>query len=160
MSANHQEDEDYYKKEQETMLDQMIEQATEAVAMGENVDQILEIMLSSATGKQKEAIKQKFTALLKKRGLAMPKGESDIPSHNVLDRIRNALAMTAKQAFDRVMALMQSRPDVASQVAEAGRMLAKNGVMIERIQMSESELGTIAPTAIGKSQGRNNEVGR
>ena len=160
MQNNQGDSEDYQKKEQEAMLEQMVEQAAAAAAKGENIDQLLDVMLSLVTGKQKEVLKVKFAAALKKRGLKQAIGDADIPSHNVLDRIRNALAISAKQAFDRVLALVRAKPDIADRIHQAGEILARNGVMIERIQVSEAELGNIVPTAISKTQNQTSEIGR
>lgn len=152
---------EYYSHEQDAMLDQVVEQAVDAAARGENIEQMLEIMLSMVQGKQKDTIKRKFSAALKKRGLRQPTGDSVyVPSQNALTRIRNALAISARQAFDRVLALVKARPDIADRIHKAGEILARNGVVIEKIQMSEAELGGISPTPIGKAQTQTTEVGR
>lgn len=153
------EDEAYFQKEQEAQLDQVIEQAVQAAAKGENVEQLLEVMLSSVSGKLRDVLKQKFSAALKKRGLRQPSGEADIPSKSTLTRIRLALAISVKQAFERVLLLVRARPDVANAIKQAGQTLARNGVTVERIQISEAELGNLSAVTTAKSQQRN-DTGR
>lgn len=160
--ANYDESEDeaYFNKEEEAQLDQVIAQAVEAAAKGENVDQLLELLLSSATGSKKEKIKKKFAALLKKRGLKQPSGQvADIPARSALDRLRNALTMTAQQAMERVRLLVRSRPDVAARINEAGQMLARNGVSVDRVQIRAADLGNLSPTITAKAQTRG-DTGR
>lgn len=157
--ANTSQDEAYYNKHQDEDLDIAVAQAVEAAAKGESIEQLLELMMSAVTGPRKDLLRKKFAAALKKRGLKEPRGDADVPSRNVLARLRDALAISAKQAFDRVAALMRSRPDLAARVQEAGRVLAQNGVTVDKIQISEAELGTIIPNSMGKSQARG-DTGR
>ncbi len=155
------EDAEYFNKEQESQQDQVVAQAVEAAAKGENIEQLLELMMASASGEQKEKIKKKFAAALKKRGLRAPKGDgADVPSRSTLARLRNALAISAQQAFERVVKLARARPDIATLVKQEGQVLASNGVMVEKIKIvSEADLGALAPTAVGKSQARG-DAGR
>ncbi len=146
-------DEAYFDKEQQAHDDLVIDHAVEAAAKGENVEQLLEIMLVSIPANRRNAVKAKFIAALKKRGLRAPSKDADIPSRKTLDRLRNALTITAKEAYNRVLALVAARPDVAARIKQAGEILAKNGVTAEKIQMiRESELGTISHNAPGVSQ--------
>lgn len=149
------EDEEYYNKHQEEDLDYMVEQAVEAAAKGENIEQLLDVMLASVTGARKDKLRKKFSAALKQRNMRTPSGDGDVPSRKTLARLRDVLAVTARQAYERVAALMRARPDLAERIQEAGNALAANGVTVERIQIiNEADLGTIAPTAVGKSQTR------
>ena len=159
-SNNNSEDAAYFNKEEEAQLDQVIVQAVEAAAKGENVDQILELLLSTAQGSQKDKIKKKFAAALKKRGLKQPSGQApDVPSRSALDRLRAALTITAAQALERVVMLVRARPDIAARIKEAGSALARNGVTVDRIQIREADLGSLSPTVTAKSQTRG-DTGR
>lgn len=162
MANNYQsEDEAYFDKEEESKIDQMIAQAVEAAAKGENIDQLLELLQSSAPASKKDAIKKKFAAALKKRGLRTPSGQvADTPPRSALDRLRNALAITAQQALERVVMLVRSRPDVAARVQEAGQMLARNGVTVDRIQIREAELGNLAPGVTAAKSQQRGDTGR
>src|SRR5581483_440898 len=100
------EDEAYFDKEQEAQQDMLVEHAVEAAARGENVEQLLDVMLASVSGAQKDKVKGKFIAALKKRGLRVPGKDADVPSRNALDRLRNALTITAREAYERVMRLV------------------------------------------------------
>ncbi len=155
--ANNYADEE--QKQEEQQIDQMIAQAVEAVAKGENPDHLLEFMLLSVSGPAKDRLRKKFAAALKKRHLHEPKGEADIPSRGALARISNLLAVTAKQAFDRVVALVKSRPDIAAAVKEAGKVLAMNGVSVDKIKIAEAELGSIAPSSGKAQQGQAQQGG-
>jgi hypothetical protein len=155
------EDEAYSDKEQQAQEDMVVEHAVEAAARGENVEQLLELMLVSVSANQRNTVKSKFIAALKKRGLKVPSQDADVPSRKTLDRLRNALAITAQEAYNRVVALMAARPDVAARIKEAGAALARNGVTGEKIQIRESELGSISHNAPGVSQTfRDKEQGR
>lgn len=161
MSGNYNsEDEAYYQKEQEAQLDQVIAQAVQAASKGENVEQLLEVMLSTVSGKLKDQVKKKFSAALKSKGLRQPTGEADVPSKSTLTRIRLTLALSAKQALDRVLLLVRARPDVANAVKQAGQILAENGVTVDKIQISEAELGNLTSVAVARSQTRGGDTGR
>lgn len=153
------EDEAYFRQEQEAQIDQMVAQAVEAAAKGENIEQLQEVMFSSLPSGQKDKIKKKFAEALKKRGLRQPTGDADLPSKSALIRMKLALAVTAQQAMDRVALLIRSRPDVAKAVKMAGQVLMRNGVKVDRIGMSETELGQISPVAVGQAQTRG-DTGR
>ncbi|HEU5047943.1 MAG TPA: hypothetical protein VFT64_08895 [Rickettsiales bacterium] len=160
MAGNYNpEDEAYFRQEQEAQIDQMIAQAVEAAAKGENVEQLQEVMFSNLPAGQKDKIKKKFAEALKKRGLRQPSGEADVPSKSTLIRMKLALAVTARQAMERVMLLVRARPDVANAIKQAGQTLARNGVTVDRIGMSETELGQISPVSVGQAQTRG-DTGR
>ena len=147
-------------KQEEQRIEQMINQAVQAVARGENPEQLLEVMLLSVTGAEKEKLKKRFAAALASRKLRQPSNDAaDIPSRGMLAKLQAILAVPAKQAFDKVMSLIRSRPDIAAIVAEAGQVLAANGVKVEKITITEADLGTIPPVSVGKSQikGQNTE---
>lgn len=127
-------------------LEQLIAKAVDAAAKGENVDQILEVMLTSLPVAFKEKARKQFAAALAKRGLKQPTGEADIPSRATLSRIREALSVSARQMMDKIAQLMRSRPDLAATIAQAGKVLAQNGVMSDKVTISEGDLGTIAPS--------------
>ena len=138
---------------EEQQLDQMIAQAVEVAAKGENVEQLLEVILESFPAYAKEKLRKKFAAALAKRGLKAPAADADIPSRGTFARIRNMLALSAKQALDRIAGLVRSRPDVAATITQAGRILMKNGVVVDKVQVSEADLGAMAPMAgVGKAQ--------
>jgi hypothetical protein len=136
-------------------LEQLIEKAVNAVAKGENVDQVLEVMLASLPAAFKEKARKSFIAALGKRGLKAPTGEADIPSRATLNRIREMLAITTRQMLDRIMQLMRSRPDIAAAIQQAGRALTQSGVKDDKVTVPEGDLGTIAPgTTVSKPQDR------
>lgn len=142
--------------EEEQTLDQLIAQACDAAAKGDSVEQIQEIMLVQFSSKEKEKVRKAFAAALARRGLKQPKGDPDIAPRNTLSRIRNALAVSARQMIERIMLLVKIKPDVAARIQAAGRILVKNGVAVDRA-VGEAELGTIAPTvtrAVGRGQDR------
>jgi len=134
-------------------VEELIAKAVEAVAKGENVEQVLEVMLASLPANAKEKIRKQFAAALAKRGLRQPSGEGDIPSRATLSRIRAALSVSTRQMMERIMQLVRSRPDIAAQLQQAGKALVQNGVMADRVaSVSEADLGTIAPSTAGKAQ--------
>ena len=138
---------------EEQQLDDLISRAVQAAAKGENVEQLLEVMLASLPVSDKEKTRKKFSAALAKRGLRQPSGEPDVPSRQTLSRIRAALTTSTKQMIERIMQLVRARPDIAAQLKQAGTVLLRNGVMADKVvSMSEADLGTIAPTAVGRAQ--------
>jgi hypothetical protein len=143
---------------EEQSFDQLMSQAVEAAAKGENIEQILEVMLVQFSSKEKERVRKAFAAALAKRGLRQPSGDPDIAPRNTLSRIRNALAVSTKQMIDRIMLLVRLKPDVAARIQQAGRMLAKNGVAVDKTPLSEAELGTLSPTA-ARATGRGQDRG-
>ncbi len=150
-------DEDYRKFDAENdgqSLDDLIARAVEAAAKGENVDQLLEVMLAELPNKAKDKTRKKFAAALAKRGLKPLSNEvADIPSRATLARMRNALALSTKQMVDRIMQLVRARPDIAAELKQAGTALTQNGVMADKVaQVSETELGAISPSATGRAQ--------
>jgi hypothetical protein len=132
---------------QEQSLDQLIDKAVEAAAKGENAAQILEIMLLELPANERDKAKKRFAAALAKRGLRAPGGEADIPSRTVLARIRRALALSTRQMMERILMLVRLRPDLAARIQQAGRVLAKHGVQADKVTVTESDLGTIVPSA-------------
>jgi hypothetical protein len=137
---------------EEQQLDQMVAQAVEIAAKGENVEQLLEVILESFPTQAKEKLRKKFAAALAKRGLRQPAADADIPSRGAFARIRDMLALSARQALDRIIGLTRSRPDVAATIAQAGKILMKNGVVVDKVQVSEADLGTMAPaTGVGQA---------
>jgi hypothetical protein len=145
----------YLSQEQETQTDQLVVNAVEAAAKGENADQLLEVMLNNVAPEQREDLRRKFAAALKKRNLKQPQGNSDVPSHSALERLREALTVTAKQAFERVLMLIKSRPEIAVQVERAGKILTQSGVTVERIQIREADIANVTPGTAGLTQIRN-----
>jgi hypothetical protein len=143
-SANSSSGSDNAKEDQQ--LDQMIATAVAAAAQGESVASLLEVLLASFPPSAKDKIRQRFVAALKKRGLKEPL-EGEVPSRGAIARIRDMFAQSARQAIDRIVALVRSRPDVAASIAQAGKMLIKNGVIAERVDISEADLGSISPLA-------------
>jgi large subunit ribosomal protein L13 len=103
--------------------------------------------------KEKDKIRKRFAAALVKNKIREPKETSDIPPRNVLSRLQALLAIPAKMAYDKVVNLMRSRPDLEQAVKQAGDILAKNGVLVEKIRIAEAELGTIQPSS-GISSGQ------
>ena len=142
---NQSDDEQSHDQQEEQEMNRLVAQAVEAAAKGEDVGQLLEFMLVQFTGPAKDRLRMKFSAALKKRGLRQPSSDADIPSRNTLARISNIFAVSAKQAFDRIVALVRSRPDIAATIDQAGKMLMKNGVILDTVQVSEADLGTMAP---------------
>jgi hypothetical protein len=136
----------------EQPLDDLIAKAVEAAAKGENVEQLLDVMLAALPAKIKEKARKAFAAGLAKRGLRQPSGEADIPSRATLSRIRAALSVTTRQMIDRISRLLRSRPDIASSIQQAGQVLAKNGVRDDKVTVSEAELGTMAAPAVAAAK--------
>ncbi len=133
---------------QDQKLDQMIAKAVEAVAKGENPEQVLEVMLETLPANIRDNMRKKFSAALAKRKLRQPGREvADIPSHGTLARLRDMFAQSARQTLDRIKNLVRARPDIATAVSQAGKILVKNGVVVDRVQVSEADLGTFAPSA-------------
>ncbi len=142
-------------------LDELVAKGVEAAAKGENVEQILEVMLAGLPNKAKEKARKAFSSALAKKGLRQPSGEADIPSRTTLSRIRSALAMTTQQMVDRITKLLKSRPDLVSNIQQAGQMLVRNGVRNDQVSMTDADLGTMAPTVtVAKSQQRDQGAGR
>jgi hypothetical protein len=142
--------------EEEQELDGLIARAVQAAAKGENVEQVLEVMLSSLPASLKEKTRKKFAAALAKRGLRQPSGDPDIVPRATLSRIRIALQVTTRQMIERIMQLLRARPEIAEHVRQAGQALVRHGVAADRVvPMSEAELGAIAPSAVsaGRAQG-------
>ncbi len=136
--------------QEEQDVNQMVETAVNAAAKGASVEQLMEVMLASVSTEMRDKVRKRFTAALAKRGLRAPKKDADLASRNALSRVRQLLAVTAKQAMERVRNLMRARPDIAASVQQAGQVLMKNGVSVDRIQISEAELGTLAPRSVGQ----------
>jgi hypothetical protein len=151
-----QDDSEYYNPEEEDkQIDEMIAQGVAAATKGENISQLLEVILAAFSPEAKEKIRKKFSASLGKRGLKMPAADADIPSRATLVRIRDIFTLTAKQALDRIASLTRSRPDIAQTIKQAGEALMRNGVVVDKVQVSEADLGTMAPSAgLGKGQGQ------
>jgi hypothetical protein len=138
---------------EEQSLDELIIKAVDTTAKGENVEQVLEVMLVSLPASEREKAKKKFSAALAKRGMRQPSGEPDIPSRTTLARIRASLSISTRQMIERIMQLVRSRPDIARNVQQAGKALLQNGVAADRVTVSEGDLGTMAPAAgAGKRQ--------
>lgn len=147
------EDEEYYNKHQEEDIDQIVARAVEAAVKGENIDHLLEVMLAKLPAPQKEKLRKKYAAALRQRGLREPKSSADFPAKSALTRLQNALTTSARQAYERVVALIRLRPDIASRVAEAGQILARHGVTVEKIRISEADLGASTPSqSVGQAQ--------
>lgn len=145
---------------EEQQVDEMIANAVALAAKGENIEQLLEVILESFPNQVKDKIRKKFAASLTKKGIRAPATDADIPSRGTFARIRDMLAQSARQAMDRITSLVRSKPDVAASIAQAGKILMKNGVIIDRVQVSEAELGTMAPaTTIGKGQSQGQGTG-
>ncbi len=137
--------------QEDQLIDSMVARAVEAAAKGESVDQLMEVMAASISMQAKEKLLKKFTAALAKRKLKPPSKEPDISSQGALARIRNIFALTARQAFDRVLALVRARPDVDATIKQAGRILLRNGVILDRVEVTEADLGAMAPMLGGPS---------
>lgn len=138
----------YDTKEMEKEIDRMVELAVKAAAKGENVEQLQEVMSTSLPAKMRETLKKKFAAGLATRKMKPPTGDADIPSRNVLSRIRLIFTATAKAAMEKVTNLMRLRPDLATQVKQVGQALAKSGVALDKTaRVTEADLGQISPTA-------------
>jgi|GEM_PF-941353 len=153
------EDEAIYQQQQEEILAAMIEKAANAVMKGENADQVLEIMLASASGTQKQVIKERFIAALRKRKLREPTGEADVPSRSTLMRLRTMLATSAQMAMEHILQLVKARPDLAERIKQAGTVLASNGVKLVDNNVREEELGSINPTPLAVAQTRKTSMG-
>jgi len=153
MNSQDSEDSQGYNK-QEDPLEQMINQAVAAAGKGENIEHLLEVLLLTTTSnKEKDKIRKRFAAALVKNKIREPKENTDVPPRNVLSRLQALLAIPAKMAYDKVVALMRSRPDLEQAVKQAGDILARNGVSVEKIRIAEAELGTIQPSS-GISSGQ------
>jgi len=133
--------------QEEQQLDTLVVQAVDAAAKGESIEQLLEVMLASIPSHLREKLRSKFSAALEKRKLRQPSKDADIASHTALARIRDIFAVTTRQAFDRIAALVRSRPDIASAIEQAGKMLMRNGVVADKLQVSEADLGAMSPSA-------------
>lgn len=129
----------------------MIAKAVEAAAKGENIEQLLEMMLAMVPSTERDKIRRRFPAALKKRGMRQPASDADIGSHTAMERARNVFVLTAKQALARIMSLLRARPDIASKVEQAGKALTRHGVALDRRQMSEADIGTFGPS-VGATQ--------
>ncbi|MEI6730431.1 MAG: hypothetical protein WCL30_04160 [Pseudomonadota bacterium] len=153
MNSQDSEDSQGYNK-QEDPLEQMIKQAVAAAGKGENIEHLLEVLLLTTTSnKEKDKIRKRFASALVTNKIREPKENSDIPPRNVLSRLQALLAVPAKMAYDKVVNLMRSRPDLEQVVKQAGDILARNGVSVEKIRIAEAELGTIQPSS-GISSGQ------
>ena len=136
------------QSQEEQQMDQMVAQAVEAAAKGENVEQLLEALLSLLPNKAKDTMRSKFSAALKKRGLRQPTSDgTEIVSRPTLTRLRDIVTASMRQTMDRIAILLRNRPDIAKSVEQAGKILMKNGVIVERVNISEAELGNMAPIA-------------
>lgn len=154
------EDETRHDKYEEEDLDMMVEQAVEAATKGVNIEQLLEVMLASLPSSPlKEKLRKKFAVALRKRGLREPRPDTDIQAKSALARLQNVLAVSAKQAFDRVAALASSHPELAERIRQVGERLAQYGVSVERIQINESEMENFTPTPVAQTQKRD-DTGR
>ncbi len=131
----------------EAEIDQVVVQAVAAAAKGENIEALLEAMLASFPPDLRDKIRKKFSAALTKRGFHQPAKDAEVVPHSALGRIRDVFTLTAKQTLARIASLTRSRPDVAARIEEAGKMLIRNGVVLESVQLSEADLGTLAPSA-------------
>lgn len=138
---------------EEQSLDQLVEQGAAAVAKGENPEQILEQIQGLISNKEKETARKKLSAALAKRGLRAPSTDvADIPSRRTLARLKAALSQSTRQMVDRIMLLVKFKPDVAARIKQAGQVLAKNGVRVDKVALSDVDLGTISPS-VGMNTG-------
>ena len=150
-----------YFPPEEQSVDQLIEQAVQAASKGENIEQLLEAMQGTLPASMKDAVRKKFSQALAKKGLKTPGNDpADVPSRRTLARIREALAVSSRQMMDRIKLLVRIKPDVASRIQEAGRILVKNGVMQDKVSLTEADLGTMAPSAARSSTQDRGQQGR
>lgn len=156
-NQNNSDSSEYYNPaEAEKEVDRLVAIAVKAAERGENVEQLQEVMFAELPAKMRESIRKKFAAALQKKKLKVPAGEADIPSRATLTRMREFFAASAKAAVQRIANLIKSRPDLANAVREAGQALARSGVTLDKVQMSEADLGTLSPN---KSIPRAQQVG-
>jgi hypothetical protein len=136
-------------------LDAMIATAVTAAGKGENIEQLQEIMLAQLPAEAREKLRKKFAAALAKRGLRQPTSHMVIPSQTTVARLRAMFTVTARQAIDRVMNLIRTRPDLAARIDAAGKTLARNGVVLDR-SLSDDGLNNVTPSvAVAKSTDRS-----
>jgi len=151
----------YDPREMEKEMDRLVAAAVEAAAKGENAEQLQDVMLLSVPGSAKDKLKKKFADALAKRKLRKPVGEGDIPSRAKFARLKSIFTLSARQALARITSLLKTRQDLAAKVRDLGKALASSGVVLDKVSVSEADLGTIAPTAtVGKGAQQDKGTGR
>jgi len=146
----------------EQEIDQIVQRGLKAAAKGENVNHLLEVMASLFPEKARETVARKFSKALAQKKLPQPSRNQDVLPRSKLVRIHRMFTrIVQQQAVARVTALMNSKPQTASDVKKQGRKLAVKGVKADKDHLTGADLGTIAPTAAvkpkrdqGKKSGR------
>lgn len=137
MNGNPDANVDQRDPREDQQINAVIAQAMEIVEKGGNA----EALLSSLPPHLQERAKKWLRAAVEEKRAAKSSKEVDSKPKG----LRALTTLMAKQAFDKIIAAVRSRPDVQTRVQEAGRVLMRNGVIVDMVRVAESDLGTLPP---------------
>lgn len=147
----------------------MIDDALKRVQAGQSIDQVMEAL----SGQLPPSLRELAKRCIARRSKNMPKApidlfapiESAAPSaappvakpQNVAQRVGGGLAAIAgllsQNMMQKIRQLLNLNPKLNAVIRDAGQILAANGVTPDKIRVTESMLGDLAPTqGVGQSR--------
>ena len=146
MTGNNNDEEAKRSQAEEAQLETMVKNALAEVARGATPEAVLGQLLTTLPAPLHETLKRRLSAALdrdRRKNLGL----------------KQLTVLMARQTFERIVAMLSSKPEIASRVKEAGNALLRNGVVPDLNRVSEADLGNLSPGAtVGK--GREQETQR
>lgn len=137
--------------------DQQVQTAIEAamaeLERGSNPEAVLAGVLSSLPVHLQDKIKKRFQAAVQDFQARKARANQSTNAPAKAAGLRALTSLMAKAAFDKIMAVIRSRPDVKNRIQQAGTTLMRNGVVVDMVRVSEADLGNLPPSVgVGKGQ--------
>ena len=137
----------------------VIQDAVNKAMAGQNVDQLLDTLLSQLPAHLREAIRRKFQEKLiaAQRLAAMTPEEREKQKApqgkmaQVMFNLTSAASLIAQGTFAKIQSLLNSRSDVRNAIIQEGTLLKHHGVTPEMVRLDNEALGTLAPS-VSKDQ--------
>jgi hypothetical protein len=148
--------------------DEGVKDANEDRAINDKVNQIVELadqganvsaMIESLPAHLQDKVKKRVAAVQQNKKQAQQKTAAASTDAKQKTGLRALVGLMAKQAYDKIASTMKAKPDFQRKVQEAGRVLMRNGVIVDTVRVSETDLGNLPPM-VGVAQEKDKTVQR
>lgn len=146
-------DENIKDANEDRMINDMVTQALELAGQGQNVD----ALISSLPKHLQDRVKKRVMAAQQQKQATQRAAAA--PDAKGKGGLRAVIGLMAKQAYDKITSTMKAKPDFQRKVQEAGKVLMRNGVIVDQVRVSELDLGNLAPS-VGVAKDKDKTVQR